>query len=498
MSWYIKQIFAQAVQTGGLIGYLESIGVNSDIIQYIVSQEKNITQFLINEIRKNPSLTLQQLQQIQIPQKIDPYLASEKRIAGRYESGLPQFSKWLLVSFRKLRKGILPESDNIFELNQVVGEGNALHYQTFTYAIPEIADWAAQVNPNISSYSPDQAMQASDEWHQMMAGQGEGKMYEATKQENIAYGPDWKNPKYNGWTIQKVISENDLLAEGNKMDHCVGSYCERVEEGFSKIYSLRDPQNKPHITMETDDFDRVEQIQGKSNSIPKSEYREMMKEWIQSPNNKDIYEYDGDVDPFSKVSVRYGTAEDILNAIEELKSDDYGLEKNTTLSPTEIMQMSIDIMNNMREPQYWGEHTSVPEAIIDMVFEIYKNDPEKILSEINNFEQSLYEQDVKIWDWGYSNWDMGSEDYPQEEDYETKEEFEGAEEEYKDNEADYMAEEVRKTPQGGFAHDGIKYINRLREKRVFPVSQEVKELETVGSLNSNWYKKSYRSNSELV
>ena len=72
------------------------------------------------------------------------------------------------------------------------------------------------------------------------------------------------------------------------MDNCVGSYCPNVESGRSVIYSLRDPQNNPHITMETDSYNEVEQIQGKSNSEPKNIYKNMIKEWIQSDKNQEI------------------------------------------------------------------------------------------------------------------------------------------------------------------------------------------------------------------
>ena len=65
------------------------------------------------------------------------------------------------------------------------------------------------------------------------------------------------------------------------MNHCVGGYCDRVEQGKSVIYSLRDPSNKPHVTLETegDTFD-FEQIMGNSNSDPKPEYKKIIGEWF--------------------------------------------------------------------------------------------------------------------------------------------------------------------------------------------------------------------------
>lgn len=40
-----------------------------------------------------------------------------------------------------------------------------------------------------------------------------------------------------------------LNAEGDAMGHCVGGYCDQVQAG-TKIYSLRDAQNRPHVTVE--------------------------------------------------------------------------------------------------------------------------------------------------------------------------------------------------------------------------------------------------------
>lgn len=46
--------------------------------------------------------------------------------------------------------------------------------------------------------------------------------------------------------------EDSLKYEGDTMGHCVGSYCDDVAEGNSKIYSLRDAKGEPHVTIETE------------------------------------------------------------------------------------------------------------------------------------------------------------------------------------------------------------------------------------------------------
>lgn len=54
----------------------------------------------------------------------------------------------------------------------------------------------------------------------------------------------------NGWTIQKLMSPQALTEEGDIMGHCVGGYHNAVADGDTKIYSLRDDKNIPHVTME--------------------------------------------------------------------------------------------------------------------------------------------------------------------------------------------------------------------------------------------------------
>ncbi len=473
--------------------YLASLGASPEVIQYILSQEDN-SQILINEFRKNPRLTTEQLRSFLFPQKkeIDPYLERERRRATAVSNN-NIFQQWVLVNYRKIRKGRFPPENQINRLNEVLITEEQNRYLKFDEIVDQIADWYNAVLPDIASYSPEQAIIASNEWHQMMAKKGEGKEYEPTIPQLTIYGPEWKNPEWNGWTIQKVISENDLLAEGNKMDHCVGDYCDRVKEGFSIIYSLRDPGNNPHITLETNDFHDVTQIQGKSNSIPKPEYRTMIKEWIKSDKNTNIKRYsDEGEDPFGEISLRYDNHESILNAIEEVISDDYGLNRDISYNAEDIMNMALDMEHEKREPSYGGDLSQIPEAIIDMIIQANKkyknlfmpgNRNSWAIKELKEFEDALSKKEEEIWDWAYQNWDMSwFGEYPQEEDYETRKEFEKAEEEYRDAESDYMNEEIRKTPQGGFSGDGIKYLNKLREQGIIPSYDEMNKFLEQGIL----------------
>jgi len=53
-----------------------------------------------------------------------------------------------------------------------------------------------------------------------------------------------------GSTPEEAWLAGRLAEEGNTMGHCVGGYCEPVASGESRIYSLRGPDGKSHVTVE--------------------------------------------------------------------------------------------------------------------------------------------------------------------------------------------------------------------------------------------------------
>jgi hypothetical protein len=120
--------------------------------------------------------------------------------------------------------------------------------------------------------------------------------------------------------------EDALKYEGETMGHCVGGYCPDVDEGLSRIYSLRDKKGQPHVTIEVkpgrkltekdmpDDVremlseqygdasreefeaavqlylkqqavpDEIVQIKGKGNKAPKEDYLPAVQDFVRSGN----------------------------------------------------------------------------------------------------------------------------------------------------------------------------------------------------------------------
>jgi len=54
----------------------------------------------------------------------------------------------------------------------------------------------------------------------------------------------------NGWTVESLKGKRQLDCEAGFLSHCVYTYKDRVDSGQSVIYSLRDPDGVPYVTME--------------------------------------------------------------------------------------------------------------------------------------------------------------------------------------------------------------------------------------------------------
>jgi hypothetical protein len=445
-NWYNKIILADRDS------YLRELGATEDIVQYINTlPDQNSAQLIINEFRKNPTLTLIDLQKIIFPEQQEIYLPAEKALAKNSHS--PQMEKWILVQMRKIRQTIESE-----------GHDDGIH-DSLIVNLDEIKDWARLNDIDIASYTPEQAIQTSQDWHAAMAAGGKGLLYNDTKPELILHGPQWQNEEWNGWTIQQVSSENDLTAEGYRMDHCVGGYCDAVESGDAVIYSLRDPSNNPHVTIEVDRDGTVQQIQGKSNSDPKDGYKAMIKEWVEIGEHPEFHMSNEDL--FSDTYYM----EDLLTDLRRIGSiDEYGFPQddfeNMYYSLDDIGDWALNIEDKSRQPEFTADLDEVVDLLIDKALLIDNFNNDKRYSQIKNLEAyfSKLSEDANDMLEGYYDYDG----YPQQENYETEEEFEEAEQEFQDIEQDWRDEQYRRMPRGGFSNAGFTSIQKLREQKIIP------------------------------
>jgi len=114
--------------------------------------------------------------------------------------------------------------------------------------LPHLADWFASNSPtrrgvDVMQLTYEDVIAKMAEWDKELAS----KMDQAkTEGGTVVAKLD------DGWTIRQITNADEAEAEGDAMGHCVGGYGSRIEKGDKLIYSLRDPKNQPHGTIEID------------------------------------------------------------------------------------------------------------------------------------------------------------------------------------------------------------------------------------------------------
>lgn len=368
MNWYYGQIIKEsAAGDNSVEAFLARIGVPEETISYVTTiTSPELKQQVVGYLRKFPqtpsALLMEKIRpQNQQPQQ-NPNTPQELQLANRFQN--LEFQKWLLVSLRKARNEyqIKKKPDGMALTGDgysIPGRGNV----NFTL-IPDIAqsifDWyvrgvlparqafqAAQTpeekaivineygvtnaNTNLAGLTLDQADQFAENWHDVISGEGEGLEYYGEKREDVVFGPQWSRPDWAGWTIKQVVTKNNLRTEGGKMGHCVGSYCDDVMKGNTRIFSLRDPSNVPYVTMEVSPNSwTFRQIYGNGpktgNVDPSDNLKAMIGEWMRTLKGAAI---EG-MDDFDYSDLSYGSMDDDLERAIYKGAEGYGLPVSLT------------------------------------------------------------------------------------------------------------------------------------------------------------------------
>jgi len=484
MNWY-KTIIAADTND-----YLMSIGKdNSDIEKIIYTLQnmqrefdprKRILNFYVNEFRKNPFLSFEELFKIPLPQKIkrNPLVNPSPRevtFMNLYTRGMGPWA--LRVSVEKWRQetGLTTyEEENI---NRYYGflSSTATRANNLGIMLHTISDWYGRSGEriDINGLTYQQALDRALKWHAEMAVKGEGKYY---KNKIIVHGPKWINPdtgeeekQWEGWTMQEV-KDDDLAVEGNKMNNCVSSYKREVEEENTRIFSLRDPNNEPHVTIETSpDIKYFLQIYGNSNSEPKDIYKEMTKAWVKSFGddryiNPDEMYYNewGDMPYHYHLEEMNG----VIDRIGTTQGNEYGLLTHSKQSDDYNIEDMIEELLRQSEREmggsdYRGDITYSPEKLVDAMVRLGSDHVDKLKEDLYLINDKYEEDFFKYWNYEYPN-------YPNPDDYEDDKEHEEAVEKWQEEsleaESEEMAEYRGQHAPLAFVDDALKYLKVLEEK----------------------------------
>ncbi|HEY5658349.1 MAG TPA: PcfJ domain-containing protein [Myxococcota bacterium] len=135
---------------------------------------------------------------------------------------------------------------------------------------PAVAQWQRDNRIDLGRYTLAEALLATQDYAEEL------RRREIPDPGELVYEFD------DGWTVEKLDQEDLLEQEGRVMIHCVGNpeYWEAVEAGDAEIYSLRDDEGRPHVTIELRPrVMRSIQEMGPENSTPPDEHLERVREW---------------------------------------------------------------------------------------------------------------------------------------------------------------------------------------------------------------------------
>ena len=84
----------------------------------------------------------------------------------------------------------------------------------------------------------------------------------------------------HGYRMVLLRSAKDLKVEGRQMRHCAASYLDDLQLG-SDLISLRDARGRPHVTLEVQGGQWVQQVKGKANGPVAPRYRPMVLAFLE-------------------------------------------------------------------------------------------------------------------------------------------------------------------------------------------------------------------------
>jgi len=215
--------------------------------------------------------------------------------------------------------------------------------------------------------------------------------------------------------------EEALKYEGDTMGHCVGGYCPDVASGNTRIFSLRDKKNEPHVTIEVNKVrgaelgrqaadlpddeavkimknppERIEQIKGKGNAKPVAKYIPYAQDFVKSgnwTNVEDLHHVDmvpiGDNKYLEQSEAKKHYEPRIKMAIEFLQNHPAFKEQHAAKAKRDKDLLNLDYEDQHKlekiygQPLYPKSSYSAPELL-----NVIKK-PEDNISSLNDYYPSL-------------------------------------------------------------------------------------------------------------
>ncbi|MCV9963657.1 PcfJ domain-containing protein [Pararhizobium sp. BT-229] len=159
----------------------------------------------------------------------------------------------------------------------------------------------------------------------------------------------------DGWRMVRMKTATALDRESGFMQHCVGdgAYDGMLRDPTMRLVSLRDHKNEPHVTVEMDlEKNRLIQVWGKANTIPKAEYAELMRPffkrhgyWMKRMNGVDLFLFDPEGGMHVLDELKEGV---VLRAIENVNEELLELLPARLTVEEGISLASVDLRPRLR------------------------------------------------------------------------------------------------------------------------------------------------------
>lgn len=184
-----------------------------------------------------------------------------------------QFRKWLINNYENVFKITRPREDYPEYINNAIGSDDP-PYAIDWYDSEVWYHWLDYLNTllptkDLTRLSVDGLKLAVEKWEKSFH----------SKKKNLL-GNTKKILDYGEYTWYQLLDATALEYESDKMNHCVSSYSNKVKLGESKIYSLRDNKQIPHVTVEVFKNTLI-QIKGNSNKQIKNIYKSAVLDLIE-------------------------------------------------------------------------------------------------------------------------------------------------------------------------------------------------------------------------
>jgi hypothetical protein len=161
-------------------------------------------------------------------------------------------------------------------VNKIKKEGDySTSIGTLIRSFRAICIWASETNTDIGKVSLEEALEKAERYIPRAAK----KALEDSDANPVVYR------FADGYKVVQLKTDEALKLEGDRMKHCVGTYCGKVKEGTSVIYSLRSPKGDPEkdVTLEyAPNVKRFTQMFGPGNRKPKPEQQKYLIEFIEA------------------------------------------------------------------------------------------------------------------------------------------------------------------------------------------------------------------------